>query len=72
MIYLGGYSSRGGQGIGVAALRDGGLTLQATVACPDDPTFLAAAPDHRTLYACWCRRTAASSTWPTASTTLPL
>jgi 6-phosphogluconolactonase len=51
VIYLGGYSSRGGPGIGVAALRDGRLTLQTTVDCPDDPTFLAAAPDRRTLYA---------------------
>jgi 6-phosphogluconolactonase len=51
VIYLGGYSSQGGPGIGVAALRDGRLTLQATVDCPDDPTFLAAAPDRRALYA---------------------
>jgi 6-phosphogluconolactonase (cycloisomerase 2 family) len=57
VIYLGGYSSRGGPGIGVAALRDGRLTLQATVDCPDDPTFLARRP---TAAPCTPR-----TSWPT-------
>ena len=51
MIYLGGYSSRAGRGVGVAALRDGRLALESTVDGRDDPTFLAVAPDRRTLYA---------------------
>jgi 6-phosphogluconolactonase len=51
VIYLGGYTAHGGQGIGVAALREGVLALESTVDCPDDPTFLAVAPGGRTLYA---------------------
>lgn len=51
MIYLGGYSAHGGQGIGVAAQRDGVLALESRVHCPDHPTFLAVAPSGRTLYA---------------------
>jgi len=52
MIYVGSYSSQGGPGIAVATVRARVLTLHATAAdCPDDPTFLALAPDGRTLYA---------------------
>jgi 6-phosphogluconolactonase len=51
VIYLGGYSSQGGQGIGVAAQREGVLALASIAGCPDDPTFLAVAPGGRTLYA---------------------
>jgi 6-phosphogluconolactonase len=51
VIYLGGYTAHGGRGIGVATLREGGLALDSTVHCPDDPTFLAVAPGGQTLYA---------------------
>ena len=51
VIYLGGYTAPGGQGIAVAALREGVLVLESTVDCPDDPTCLAVAPGGRTLYA---------------------
>jgi len=52
VIYVGGYSSQGGPGVAVATSRNGILTIQSTTSdCPDDPTFLALAPDQRTLYA---------------------
>lgn len=51
MIYLGGYAARGGQGTGMAALREGVLAVASVAGCPDDPTFLAVAPGGRTLYA---------------------
>jgi 6-phosphogluconolactonase len=51
VIYLGGYTAPGGRGIGIAALRGGVLALESTVACAEDPTFLAVAPGGRTLYA---------------------
>ena len=51
MIYLGGYSSQGGQGIDGAARREGVLAVASVAGCPDDPTYLAVAPGGRTLYA---------------------
>ena len=51
MIYLGGYCSQGGQGIGAAALCEGVLAVASVAGCPEDPTFLAVAPGGRTLYA---------------------
>jgi len=44
VIYLGSYASGSGQGIGVAAMRDGALTLESVVECPAHPAFLAVAP----------------------------
>jgi 6-phosphogluconolactonase len=51
VLYLGGYTTQGGQGIGVAALREGVLAVASVAGCPDDPTFLAVAPGRRALYA---------------------
>jgi 6-phosphogluconolactonase len=51
VIYLGGYASGSDQGIGVAAMRDGVLTLESTVECAPHPSYLAVAPDGRALYA---------------------
>jgi 6-phosphogluconolactonase (cycloisomerase 2 family) len=51
VIYLGGYCSQGGQGIGAAALCEGVLAVASVAGCPEDPTFLAVAPGGRTLYA---------------------
>lgn len=51
MIYLGGYVSGSGQGIGVATLRDGALALESTAECPPHPSYLAVAPGGRRLYA---------------------
>jgi 6-phosphogluconolactonase len=50
VIYLGGHTAAG-TGIGVAVAGDGGLTLESIVDCPAEPTYLAAAPDRRSLYA---------------------
>jgi 6-phosphogluconolactonase (cycloisomerase 2 family) len=50
MIYLGGYSSQAGQGLGVAALPEDVLAVGSTAGSPDDPTFLAVGPGGRTLY----------------------
>jgi 6-phosphogluconolactonase len=51
VIYLGSYASGSGQGIGVAAVRDGALTLESVAECLAHPGFLAVAPGGRALYA---------------------
>jgi 6-phosphogluconolactonase len=51
VIYLGGYAARGGQGTGMATVREGVLAVASVAGCPDDPTFLAVAPGGRTLFA---------------------
>jgi 6-phosphogluconolactonase len=51
VIYLGGHTAGTGQGIGVAALRDGALRLESTTQCPPHPSYLAVAPGGRKLYA---------------------
>jgi hypothetical protein len=38
MIYLGGYSSQAGQGLGVVALPEDVLAVGSTAGSPDDPT----------------------------------
>lgn len=47
MIYLGGYSSQAGQGLGVVALPEDVLAVGSTAGSPDDPTFLAVGPGGR-------------------------
>lgn len=51
MIYLGSYTAGSGEGVGAATVRDGALRLESTAACPPRPSYLALAPDGRTLYA---------------------
>jgi 6-phosphogluconolactonase len=51
VIYLGSYTAESGEGVGVATVRDGALCLESTAACPPRPSYLAMAPDGRTLHA---------------------
>jgi len=51
VIYLGSYTAGSGEGVGVATMRDGALRLESTAPCPPRPSYLALAPDGRTLYA---------------------
>jgi 6-phosphogluconolactonase len=51
VLYLGSSAAGSGEGVGVATVRDGALRLESTAPCPPRPSYLAVAPDGRTLYA---------------------